>query len=58
MPVFDYRGRLCHDGGVVASPGMYLIGMLVLRFLRSSFIDGAGNDARYLSAHLASYLRG
>jgi len=58
VPVFDYKGRILHDGGVVASPGMYLIGMPVLRCRRSSFIDGAGNDARYLSAHLASYLRG
>jgi putative flavoprotein involved in K+ transport len=56
MPVFDLRGRVRHDGGVVESPGMYLIGMPVLRCRRSSFIDGAGNDARCLSAHLASYL--
>jgi putative flavoprotein involved in K+ transport len=58
VPVFDHRGRLRHDGGVVASPGMYVIGMPVLRCRRSSFIDGAGNDARYLSAHLAAYLGG
>jgi putative flavoprotein involved in K+ transport len=58
VPVFDYRGRIRHDGGIVASPGMYLIGIPVLRCRRSSFIDGAGNDARYLSAHLVSYLRG
>jgi putative flavoprotein involved in K+ transport len=56
VPVFDHRGRVRHDGGVVESPVMYLIGMPVLRCCRSSFIDGAGNDARYLSAHLASYL--
>jgi putative flavoprotein involved in K+ transport len=56
VPVFDHRGRVRHDGGVVESPGMYIIGMPVLRCRRSSFIDGAGNDARYLSAHLASYL--
>jgi putative flavoprotein involved in K+ transport len=58
VPVFDYRGRIRHDGGIVASPGMYLIGIPVLRCRRSSFIDGAGNDARYLSAHLVSYLKG
>jgi putative flavoprotein involved in K+ transport len=56
VPIFDHRGRVRHDGGVVESPGMYMIGMPVLRCRRSSFIDGAGNDARYLSAHLASYL--
>jgi putative flavoprotein involved in K+ transport len=57
VPVFDLRGRVRHDGGVVVdSPGMYVIGLPVLRCRRSTFIDGAGNDARYLSAHLASYL--
>jgi putative flavoprotein involved in K+ transport len=56
VPVFDHRGRVRHDGGVVESPGMYLIGLPALRCRRSSFIDGAGNDARYLSAHLASHL--
>jgi putative flavoprotein involved in K+ transport len=56
VPVLDVRGRVRHDGGVVASPGMYVIGLPVLRCRRSSFIDGAKNDARYLSAHLASFL--
>lgn len=56
VPVFDHRGRVRHDGGVVDSPGMYMIGMPVLRCRRSSFIDGAGNDAHYLSTHLAAYL--
>jgi putative flavoprotein involved in K+ transport len=57
VPVFDLRGRVRHDGGVVVdSPGMYVIGLPVLRCRRSTFIDGAGNDARHLSAHLASYL--
>jgi putative flavoprotein involved in K+ transport len=56
VPVFDLRGRVRHDGGVVDSPGMYVIGMPVLRCRRSTFIDGAGNDARDLSAHLASCL--
>jgi putative flavoprotein involved in K+ transport len=57
VPVFDAQGRVRHDGGVVASPGMYIIGLPVLRCRRSTFIDGAANDARYLSAHLASYLQ-
>lgn len=56
VPVFDLRGRIRHNGGVVDAPGMYVIGLPVLRCRRSTFIDGAGNDARYLSAHLASYL--
>jgi len=58
VPVFDRKGSLLHDGGVVASPGMYLIGTQFLRRRKSSLIDGAGHDARDLSEHLAAYLDG
>jgi putative flavoprotein involved in K+ transport len=47
---------ITHDGGVVCSPGVYLIGMQFLRRRKSALIDGAGDDARDLSAHLAGYL--
>jgi len=56
VPVLDRKGMIRHDGGVVASPGMYLMGIQFLRRRKSSLIDGAGDDARDLSAHLASYL--
>ncbi|MGD8818248.1 MAG: pyridine nucleotide-disulfide oxidoreductase, partial [Acidobacteriota bacterium] len=56
VPVFDRRGRIEHDGGVVKAPGLYLIGMPMLRTRRSSLIDGAGDDARVLSAHLVGTL--
>ena len=56
VPVLDRKGRIRHDGGVVESPGMYLVGIPFLRRRKSSLIDGAGDDARDLSAHLASYL--
>ncbi len=56
VPVFDRKGRVRHDGGVVEAPGMYLMGMPFLRRRKSTLIDGAGDDARDLSAHLASYL--
>ena len=58
VPVFDRKGQIQHNGGVVASPGMYLMGMPFLRRRKSSLIDGAGDDARDLSEHLASYLGG
>lgn len=57
VPVFDRKGMVRHDGGVVASPGMYLIGAPFLRRCKSTLIDGAGDDARDLSDHLVSYLR-
>jgi putative flavoprotein involved in K+ transport len=56
VPVLDRKGRLVHDGGVVASPGMYVLGLPFLRRRKSALIDGAGEDARELSAHLAHYL--
>jgi putative flavoprotein involved in K+ transport len=58
VPVLDRKGHIHHDGGVVDSPGMYLMGMPFLRRRKSTLIDGAADDARDLSAHLASYLDG
>ena len=58
VPVLDRKGRIRHDGGVVEAPGMYLMGIQFLRRRKSALIDGAGDDARDLSDHLASYLDG
>jgi len=55
-PVLDRKGYIRHDGGVVESPGMYLMGMQFLRRRKSALIDGAADDARDLSGHLASYI--
>ena len=56
VPVFDRKGRFVHDGGVTASPGLYLMGMPFLRRRKSTLIDGAAADAADLSRHLAHYL--
>ncbi|HEX6295995.1 MAG TPA: NAD(P)-binding domain-containing protein, partial [Burkholderiales bacterium] len=56
VPVFDRKGRIRHDGGVVDAAGMYLMGAQFLRRRKSALIDGAGDDARELSAHLESHL--
>ena len=58
VPAFDRKGRLVHDGGVVSSPGLYLMGLPFLRRRKSTLIDGAGADARDLSSHLAAWLDG
>jgi putative flavoprotein involved in K+ transport len=58
IPVLDRKGRVRHDGGVVDAPGVYLMGMPFLRRRKSALIDGAADDARDLSAHLACYLDG
>jgi putative flavoprotein involved in K+ transport len=58
VPVLDRKGRIRHEGGVVDAPGLYLMGMPFLRRRKSALIDGAGEDARELAAHLATYLDG
>ncbi len=58
VPVLDRKGELRHDGGVVASPGLYVMGLPFLRRRKSALIDGAADDARDLGDHLASYLHG
>lgn len=57
VPVLDRKGRIQHDGGVVTAPGMYVMGLPFLRRRKSSFIDGAGDDAADLAAHLQSSLQ-
>jgi putative flavoprotein involved in K+ transport len=52
VPVFDRKGRIRHDGGIVSASGMYLMGLPFMRRRKSSFIDGAGDDAADLAAHL------
>jgi len=57
VPVVDDKGQLRHDGGVVVdSPGMYALGLPVLRRRKSTFIYGIDDDAREVIAHLAGYL--
>ena len=42
LPVFDHKGGIRHDGGAVrGAPGMYVLGLNVLRRRGSSFIGGA-----------------
>ncbi|MEM7142610.1 MAG: NAD(P)-binding domain-containing protein [Actinomycetota bacterium] len=55
--VFDERGEIRHDGGVVdAENGLYVLGLPFLRRRRSTFIDGAGADAADLADHLSTHL--
>jgi putative flavoprotein involved in K+ transport len=56
VPVFDRKGRIRHDGGIVPATGMYVMGLPFMRRRKSSFIDGAGDDAADLAAHLSQSL--
>jgi len=59
LPVLDAKGRLRHVGGVVPDgPGLYVVGLPVLRRRKSTFIHGAEDDAREVVDHLAAYLDG
>jgi putative flavoprotein involved in K+ transport len=57
VPVLDRKGRVRHDGGICPVPGLYLLGAPFLRRRKSTLIDGAAADARFLSEHLAAHLR-
>jgi len=56
IPVVDAKGRLRHDGGVCDCPGLYALGLPVLRRRKSTFIHGAEDDARDVVEHLAASL--
>ncbi|MFL6134259.1 MAG: NAD(P)-binding domain-containing protein [Nocardioidaceae bacterium] len=56
VPVVDSKGHLRHQGGVVESPGLYALGLPVLRRRKSTFIHGIEDDAREVVDHLARYL--
>ena len=56
-PVFGPDGQIRHDGGVVHdAPGLYVMGLPFMRRRRSTFIDGAGADARDLTRHITTHL--
>jgi putative flavoprotein involved in K+ transport len=56
VPVVDAKGQLRHDGGLVDSPGLYALGLPVLRRRKSTFIHGIEDDAREVIEHLARFL--
>ncbi len=59
VPVTDAKGNLRHEGGVVVdSPGLYALGLPVLRRRKSTFIHGIEDDAREVIEHLARELKG
>ena len=56
VPVVDAKGQLRHEGGVADSPGLYVLGLPVLRRRKSTFIYGTEDDAREVIDHLTRYL--
>jgi putative flavoprotein involved in K+ transport len=58
VPVVDPKGNLRHEGGAVDSPGLYALGLPVLRRRKSTFIYGIEDDARDVVEHLDRHLAG
>jgi putative flavoprotein involved in K+ transport len=57
IPVRDRTGHIRHDGGVVTgAPGLYILGMPMLRTRASTYIHGAASDSEALAGHLYSFL--
>ena len=57
IPVRDRTGRIRHNGGVVTdAPGLYVLGLPVLRTRASTYIHGAADDSDALASHLLSFL--
>jgi putative flavoprotein involved in K+ transport len=56
VPVLDAKGQIRHDGGVVDSPGLYVLGLPVLRRRKSTFLYGIEDDAREVIGELGGYL--
>lgn len=56
VPVVDAKGQLRHQGGVLDSPGLYALGLPVMRRRKSTFIHGIEDDAREIVNHLTRHL--
>lgn len=54
--LLNTRGELPQREGVTELPGLYVLGLPFMRVRKSSFIDGVGDDARAISAHIVARL--
>jgi putative flavoprotein involved in K+ transport len=53
-PIFDGRGRPCHDRGVTDVPGLYVVGLPWLYTWGSGRFSGIARDAEYLADKIAA----
>jgi putative flavoprotein involved in K+ transport len=56
VPVLDRKGNLEHEGGIVNAPGLYVLGLPLMRRRKSSFIFGIEDDARDIADHLIGFM--
>jgi putative flavoprotein involved in K+ transport len=55
VPVFDQAGRLEHERGVTASPGLYFVGLSWQHTRGSALLGWVKNDAAYIAGKVASF---
>jgi len=53
LPVFDTDGYPIQDRGVTRYPGLYFVGLPWIHSAKSGLLFGVGDDAAFISAHLA-----
>lgn len=56
LPVLDRTGRLRHRAGRLDVPGVYALGLPVMRSRASSYIFGASDDTQSVAEHLCATL--
>ena len=49
LPILTSAGEIAHSSGVTPFPGVYVLGLNFQRRRSSSYIDGVGDDAQFLS---------
>ena len=54
LPVFDTDGRLVHQRGVTASPGLYFLGMPWQHTRGSALLGWVKDDAQYIADQVAT----
>jgi len=54
LPVFDTDGRLVHQRGVTASPGLYFLGMPWQHTRGSALLGWVKDDAQYIADQIAA----
>jgi putative flavoprotein involved in K+ transport len=54
LPVFDTNGRLVHQRGVTASPGLYFLGMPWQHTRGSALLGWVKDDAQHIADQIAT----
>jgi putative flavoprotein involved in K+ transport len=54
-PVFDPNGRLAHERGVTASPGLYFLGLSWQHTRGSALIGWVGDDAKFIAQQIEAF---